>query len=48
MTSRLTLPNLVTHIGIIHIFVIKTAFYRLETPGNKINIYNYIIKGLLH
>ena len=29
-------------------FVIKTAFKRLETPGNEINIYSYIIKGLLH
>ena len=50
MTSQCSdvAPNLVTHIGRTHIFVIKTAFKMLETPGNEINIHSYIIKGLLY
>ena len=41
---------LITRIKLVEFtcFVIKTAFERLETPGNEINIYSYIINGLLH
>ena len=44
MTSRQTLSR--TLVELIF-FVIKTAFQRLETLGNEVNIYSYIIKKVI-